>query len=265
MNNPLFSVLVANYNNSRFIEECINSIINQTYKNIEIIIVDDASTDDSVKVVDVLQKKYSNIHLFINEENKGAGFTKKRCIDNANGQLAGFVDPDDALVVDAIEIMVNAHVENTNASLIYSTNYECDPELNIRQIAAWIKQQPKNISLIEKPYVGHFVTFKMNLYKKSYGVDPTFRRAVERDLYYTLESVGDLVFIDRPLYYYRKHANSISLNKNVFKAEFWDWIVKYRHAQLRNIDLETIYSDRMYARFDALSLKNRLLKLLKLK
>ena len=261
----LFSVLIANYNNSQFIEECVDSIVNQTYKNIEIIIVDDSSTDASVKIVEVLQEKYANINLLVNPENEGAGFTKKRCIDNANGELAGFVDPDDALVGDAVEIMVNAHLENKMASLIYSTNYECDTELNVKQIATWIKQQPENISLIEKPYVGHFVTFKMNLYKKSYGVDPSFKRAVDRDLYYTLETVGELIFIDKPLYYYRKHANSISLNKNVFKAEFWDWIVKYRHAKLRNIDLETIYSDRMSARLDALSLKNRLLKLLKLK
>ena len=60
------SILIANYNNNKFIEECINSLINQTYKNIEIIFFDDKSSDTSIEVV----KKFKNVKLIINKEDK---------------------------------------------------------------------------------------------------------------------------------------------------------------------------------------------------
>ena len=72
---PLFSVLIANYNNARYIEESIESVFNQTYSNWEIIIVDDDSNDNSIKLLEKF-KNEDRIKIYKNEENKGCGYTK---------------------------------------------------------------------------------------------------------------------------------------------------------------------------------------------
>lgn len=250
MINPLFSVLIANYNNAKFIEECINSIINQTYKNIEIIIVDDFSTDNSIQIIKNLQTKYSNIYLKNNIENRGAGYTKKMCIDSCSGEICGFVDPDDALVENAVEIMVEKHLELPEASLIYSLNYRCDENLKITGITKFVKQQPKNVLIAQKTYVDHFVTFKKSLYVKTDGTDPNVKRAVDRDLYCLLDQVGKVVFVDVPLYYYRIHKGGISKTSNIYKAEYWDWIVKHKYLQKNGLSNEDEYSEKIMSYFN---------------
>lgn len=99
---PLFSVLIANYNNGKYLMDAIDSVWRQTYTHWEIILVDDASTDNSKELYKELEKD-NRIHIYYNEENRGCGYTKRRCADLANGELCGFLDPDDALTDDALE------------------------------------------------------------------------------------------------------------------------------------------------------------------
>ena len=101
-NNPLFSVLIANYNNGKYLREAINSVYSQIYTNWEIILVDDASTDNSQEIYSELEKD-DRIHIYYNEKNMGCGYTKRRCAELANGELCGFLDPDDALLPHALE------------------------------------------------------------------------------------------------------------------------------------------------------------------
>ncbi|SFS97736.1 glycosyltransferase family 2 protein [Sphingobacterium wenxiniae] len=254
-----FSVLIASYNNGRYLEECLDSILNQDYADIEIIVVDDCSQDHSMTLLEQFATNFPNIKVLRNEQNRGAGYTKKRCIDASSGELCGFVDPDDKLALHAVSLMVQKHRELENASLIYSTNYECDEQMNIVQISSWVKEQPVDVSVIQETYVGHFATFKRELYSQSIQMEPTFKRAVDHDLYCALEGVGPIVFVDEPLYYYRQHEGGISLKKNRYKAEFWDWIVKYRHASLRGVNLEEDYAKLMSNRIDAPGRAGRLL------
>ncbi|MBN9303484.1 glycosyltransferase, partial [Dysgonomonas mossii] len=119
MNNPLFSVLIANYNNGIYIEDAIQSIFDQTYNNWEIIIVDDFSTDSSSDAYDNYQKN-EKIKVFRNTENKRCGYTKRRCVDEASGVICGFLDPDDILSKDALAEMIAAHEQNPDCSLVHS-------------------------------------------------------------------------------------------------------------------------------------------------
>ena len=75
--NPLFSVLIANYNNGKYLMDAIDSIRRQTYTHWEIILVDDASTDNSKELYKELEKD-NRIHIYYNEENRGCGYTKPR-------------------------------------------------------------------------------------------------------------------------------------------------------------------------------------------
>ena len=132
MNNPLFSILIAQYNNGKYFEDCYKSIIAQTYQNWEVIIVDDGSTDDSVAVMKEIIGDDARFKIEVNSENRGCGFTKRRCAELATGEICAFLDPDDAITPEALQIMVEEHKKHPDAAMIYSKPFWCDEHLNIQ-------------------------------------------------------------------------------------------------------------------------------------
>lgn len=242
MNNPLFSILIANYNNGKFFRDCYDSLIAQTYTNWEAIIVDDCSTDNSVEEVKKIISEDSRFKIYINEENKGCGYTKKRCGELATGEICGFVDPDDAITPEAIEIMVKTHLENENVGLVYSNLIMCDDKLNPTKV--WKKKQikngVKNFFNINSE-ISHFSTFKNKYYQKTIGVNPELSRAVDQDLYLKLYEVTDVKHIDLVLYLYRIHEQGISTLENTDKAFYWFWQVIFETCKRRGVNAEELF------------------------
>jgi len=239
MNNPLFSILMANYNNGQYIGQAIESVIEQAYSNWEIIIVDDCSKDSSVEVLSKYCLKDERIKFFINKKNKGVGYTKNRAACLANGEILGFLDSDDTIVSNALEIMVKEHRKNSKCSLIYSTHYICDKNLEIIKLCSDIRMLDENefyLTCKNKIHcIGHFATFKKQMYLKNKPLDINLKKAIDQDLYLKLEEVGKVKYLDIPLYYYRHHDNSISLNNNGWKAFLWEVRAKEK-AYLRRLN-----------------------------
>ena len=96
-----FSILIANYNNGKFFQDCYKSILQQTYHNWEVVILDDASTDNSVEVIKNIIQNDSRFRWYENEKNEGVGFTKGKLIELAEGEICGYLDPDDAILPNA--------------------------------------------------------------------------------------------------------------------------------------------------------------------
>ena len=92
---PYITVVVPNYNGSAHIEECLNSIINQTVRNIEVIVADDASSDSSVEIVERFVESHPNIRLVVGEENVGLAANKARAAHLARGTYVTTLDSDD--------------------------------------------------------------------------------------------------------------------------------------------------------------------------
>ena len=209
----LFSVLMAHYNNARFLVHSINSVLAQSYTNWEIVLVDDGSTDEFETIIQAF-KNDPRIKIFRNGKNRGCAFTKRKCIEKSTGELVGFLDPDDSLHTDAIQIMVNAHIQHPSFSLIHSTHYICDEAMHIIRIAEYPKALPTGTPylLLNDGSVHHFATFKKSCYNKTIGIfcPKKIDKAIDQDLYYLLEEEGDIFFIDQPLYYYRIHRGGIS-------------------------------------------------------
>ena len=97
----LISIIIPFYNASKYLKRCIDSVINQNYKNLEIILVNDGSTDDSKKICDEFRKKDQRIKV-INKKNEGVARARNEGIINAKGKYITFVDADDWLEKDAI-------------------------------------------------------------------------------------------------------------------------------------------------------------------
>jgi len=233
----MFSVLIASFNNEKYLDIAIKSVLQQTYQDFEIIIVDDCSTDNSFFILD----KYKNDNRFVIEilpKNSGCGFTKKRCVELAKGELCGFLDSDDALAQNALEDMVQVHSENPNASLVSSCYYKCNDNLKIMYLRK-LKLDCKDF-LYANDIDLHFASFKKELYLKTSGINPEFKRAVDQDLYLKLSEVGNFVYIPKYHYYYRMHIGGISniFNDNSDKAFQWFVLAKYNTYKRRGLDFD---------------------------
>ena len=106
MNNNLISVIVPVYNLENYIERCLKSIQNQTYSNIEIIVVDDGSIDDSWNVINRIAKEDNRV-IPIHKENGGVSSARMLGLANSNGEWIGFVDGDDEIEEDMYEVLMN--------------------------------------------------------------------------------------------------------------------------------------------------------------
>jgi glycosyltransferase involved in cell wall biosynthesis len=264
----LLSLLIANYNNGKFFKDCYDSIIAQTYDNWEAIIVDDGSTDDSVEKIKNITDNDKRFKVYKNDKNYGCGYTKRRCIELASGDICGFVDPDDALLPDALQKMCTEHVNNSAASLVHSSLIYCNEaleKLNPYLHASSVKEFDASFLNLDHS-VTAFATFKRSAYTKTEGIDAYLQSAVDQDLYLKMYETGSFQFINQPLYLYRRHPQSISSTANLDKAQFWHWFVIMQTAKRRKIIVDDIFSQffikrKKYEKLERKMSKNKMLKL----
>ena len=234
-----FSVLIAHYNNAEYFMQCYESLKKQTFQDFEIIVVDDCSTDDSFEKIQNYCNGDSRVKFFQNSENKGVGFTKKRCVEEASGEICGFVDPDDALTEDAIEFSVKAH--NNDCIATYSQFYLCDENLKIKKIFKKTTKVKNNNPLFFNIHfeVSHFFTFKKEAYLRTEGINPNYKVAEDIDYILKLYEIGSFQFIKKPLYLYRIHKTGLSHDetKTNIKNETWHTVL-LNAAKRRNISVE---------------------------
>lgn len=231
----LFSVLIANYNNGKYLMEAIESVRQQTYPNWEIILVDDASTDNSKELYKELEQD-ARIHIYLNEKNMGCTYTKARCIDLAHGEICGFLDADDILKTEALEIMVAAH-KDSYVSIVSSRHELIDEDSKSIGVSRLLSLNSK--SYLETRDYGpeHFVSFKRKCYLQTKGLDVSHKIGDDQELYLLLEETGQWSVIDKVLYQYRVHAKSIG-HTNSARCEFWNMIVRYEACVRRGLDPE---------------------------
>lgn len=224
--NPLFSVLIANYNNGQYLQEAIDNVLVQTYANWEVVIVDDGSTDKSQEVYN----RYANdsrFRVFYNGENKGCGYTKRRCVDFAKGDICGFLDADDVLLPDALESHVATHKEHTEISLVFSRFYYCDQGLNIvNELRKLEIEEGKNYFTNRNYLPEHFASFKKECYMKTEGISEQLPAAVDQDLYFKLEEVAPVFLLDKFTYKYRTTPAQLSQGDNWVSTLYWNLVVR---------------------------------------
>ena len=221
---PLFSVLMANYNNGKYLMEAIESVRRQTYTNWEIILVDDESTDDSKELYKELEKD-ERIHIYLNERNMGCGYTKRRCAELANGEICGFLDPDDALMPNSLDLEVKIHVAHPDVAIIYSKPLFCDTDFNVIDYGAVPTFKKGETYLDHRTHGALNKKKKKNeYYKKTDGINPKLKAGVDQDLYFRMEEVGKFYVLDEFTYKYviEGHPQAISCGATN-KAPLWYW------------------------------------------
>lgn len=123
--NPLISVIVPAYNIAPYVERCVNSILNQTYKNVEVMLIDDGSTDDTPVIADKLAEQDNRVRVF-HIENKGVSNARNTALNNLTGEYISIIDGDDWVEPTLFEDAINAMQENNADAFMfdYYIDYE---------------------------------------------------------------------------------------------------------------------------------------------
>src|SRR5690606_5096122 len=117
----LVSICISSYNHQDYIEDCIKSALSQTYKHTEIIVVDDASTDDSYALIRSLAEKYpGKIHCYRNATNMGVSLTTNNALEKSHGKYIAFLASDDRMHPTRVERQVKFLTENKNNVAVFT-------------------------------------------------------------------------------------------------------------------------------------------------
>jgi glycosyltransferase involved in cell wall biosynthesis len=265
-NYPLVSIIVANYNSAAFIFETLDSIKKQTYPYLDVVIIDDCSKDASPQIIErFLAQDLPGATYIQLEQNIGGGATKKLGIDRAKGEIVCFVDCDDYISPDAIEIMVQAHNDHEACGLVYSNAYRINGSgINMGVLGKAAPPLPGK-TILESDNAFHLATWKKTHYDRcAEGFSPKFNIAYDLDLYYKLEEVTKVHFLDLPLYYYRVHEHNLSIGFDKLGRSMAELLVAKYEAQVRrgNVDLADLglLLQGNFVKIQAKALKNKSLQ-----
>lgn len=223
---PLVSILVANFNNGQFITETLDSAVGQTYPNIEVVIVDDGSMDNSVSIIEDYISKHGDTRFkfYRNDDNQGCGRIKRQCVAYSEGAFFAFLDPEDTIVPEALETLMKVHIDHPEFSVVYCTHYLCNERLEPQSISTYPGTIPQGQSHLTSTggHISALAICKRRDYDKTTGIDASFEVAEDQDLYLKMEEQAPVCFVDSPLYYYRKHDHNSSWNESkAFNNYYW--------------------------------------------
>lgn len=230
--NPLISVIVPVYNVAEYLPECVDSIISQTYTNLEIILVDDGSTDDCPRICDEYASKDSRIRV-VHKKNGGLSDARNAGLDICTGEWIGFVDSDDFIDKNMYFKLYNASIKHISdvsvCHYINDENGKCDQS----KFACTMVFDSK-YDMIHQVFSGGGGTLSacLKLYKHSIFGEMRFPKGRNyEDAYIILsviENASRMVIIPDNLYFYRKRIGSIT-NAKKWNENIFDAVLAYKH------------------------------------
>ena len=186
------SVIIPIYNTEKYIKECLNSIINQTLKEIEIICINDGSTDNSLKILEQYAQKDKRI-IILNQENSGSAIARNKAINIAKGEYLSFIDSDDYVDLSYLEKLYNA-TNNSINEVVATVNVVLVDEFYNKTYKNTYTQKSKLLDLIERASMFVKTSISCNkIYKTSFIKENNIHfpelNSVGQDLYFTLFSL----------------------------------------------------------------------------
>lgn len=257
---PLISIIIPVFNLEKYIEKCVDSLLNQTYDNIEIILINDGSSDNSGALCDKLQSADCRV-VSIHQPNEGVSRSRNKGLDIMKGEYVTFVDGDDYVSPDFVEVLYNA-ISATNADISTCGHYRVNFDGSLNKIFS-LSDNPEEIILlsgkdsIKNMFYGNICSASSGskLYNKKFFKTLRFPDYVMGEdtfvVYHAFRDASVIAHTNKPLYYYVQHEMSVTNNKsNYFK--FYDYVRLYDHI----MSCDTNLKDKEYF----LAIANRLIE-----
>jgi len=208
----LITVYIVNHNYGKYILKSINSVLQQSYKNFELIIIDDFSSDNSKSIIDKFNN-HKKVRIIYNKKKFGLIKSANISIKASKGEYIFRLDADDFLHKNALQILLNEIIKKRDIALVYSDYYNVDEKnavlsLNKQFFVGSKKYLNQKVphgacSLIRKN-----ILFDVGLY------DENLDRQDGYDIWYKISNLYKIVHVDLPLFFYRQHSLSLSKNKS---------------------------------------------------
>lgn len=274
-NSPLVSVIIPAYNHEMYIEEALQSVINQTYKNIQLIVINDGSTDGTEAIIANFIKKYNNFNIeYLSKPNEGICRTLNKGLELAKGKYVALLASDDMYAPDRIEKQLKLMEENANIGLVFSDHYfvrfnqitqikATDYKPNIKKCFI---NNIQNVNMYEKLLTENIIPaltvfIRKECFDKVGGFDNNLKRE-DYDMWLRISKEFPIAFIDEPLAYYRIHDSNLShtavsfdtfkIFRAIMKKQYNDMPLKHQYLKRKYLFIKLWYT----------LIKNRLLRVL---
>lgn len=216
-NNPKVSVIIPVYNREHLIQRSINSVLNQTYKNIEVIVIDDASTDETKKRV--LEIKDERIKYFKSDSNQGPSSSRNRGIASSTGELIAFQDSDDEWLPRKLEKQIEKLVESSNdTAAVYCRMVFIDCKTGGKKMSFEVRnfnEYYRNGSSIQTPSMVTVLIKKTVLDELGY-FDERIKVGEDTELAMRVSKKYSYVFVDEPLVMVTRNHEQLTNNAKEF-------------------------------------------------
>lgn len=236
--NPKVSIIVPIYNTEKYLRTCLDSIISQTYQNLEIILVDDGSTDNSGKTADDYAKKDPRITV-IHQENRGQSAARNHGIKLATGEFISFLDSDDEIDHTFIENLLDPFTKNTKTSLsVCGMHYKRLKQDTANDVYI-APLRPRRKSESRKAYILYLLAIDGRMYSSvnklyhaktaktlSFDESLNFAEDTKFVLDYLKKSTGKISFVLKPLYIYNFGTSGSTINRTA--TDWHNWQTSYQ-------------------------------------
>lgn len=219
--NEMVSVIIPVYNSGRYITETLESALNQTYNNIEIILVDDCSKDNSREIIENFMNRHINIVYHLQEKNGGAALARNKALDLAKGRYVAFLDSDDLWHPEKIEKQLQL-MKNKKIAFCYTAYEMVDGQGNVLKNKTKVIEKAEYKNLLKNTVISTpTVMIDRNL---TGDLRMTNRRTGQDYAYWLLllKEVKLAYGIDEPLVTVRRRNGSLSRNKFQNIVDVWE-------------------------------------------
>jgi len=202
---PLVSVIMLSFNTEKYISQAIKSILNQNYKHFELIIIDNLSNDNTIKIIEEFQKKDNRIRTFFNKQNEGIAYSRKKALKLAKGKYIAVLDSDDVARNDRLSKQVSFLEQNPDYGLVGSNLIIINEKSKLigKRIYPHNDIEIKKKILIYNPIALSAAVFRKELIKKVGGYKKHLNYCEDYDLFLRIGLISKIYNINDSLTYYR--------------------------------------------------------------
>lgn len=230
---PLVSIIIPTHNRAEMMQRALRSALGQTYPAVEVLVVDDGSSDDTPEVIRQYQRTHDNLRYVRNEQPRGASAARNRGFREAHGEYIAMLDDDDAYSEDCIETLVDYHRLHPKLAFV------CSDYLILRRNGTRRSSKPGRISLrkiLWMNYGSMSILIKRKRMLAIDGFDESLSAAQDHDAYTRLiERFGDAYRLGRVLYFYHQEheAPRITTTRSKRLRGYYDYYLKHKHLMTR--------------------------------